>query len=139
MEEALIEVPTRRRCSGIDLISERIPDETMILTFQYLLGKHGLGEKIPETVKAHLNVWDMTMRQVAIVDATLIAARTSIKNNEVKRDPYADALAQEGQSVVLRDESPCWGGSGPWPDPLGCHQFRQCTGPRARRRVAAWR
>ena len=71
------------------------------------------------------------MRQVAIVDATLIAARTSIKNNEVKRDPYADALAQEGQSVVLRDESPCWGGSGPWPDPLGCHQFRQCTGPRA--------
>ena len=32
MEEALIEVPTMRRFAGIDLISDRIPDETTILT-----------------------------------------------------------------------------------------------------------
>jgi IS5 family transposase len=46
MEEALIEVPTMRRFAGIELISDRIPDETTILTFRHLLEKHGLGEQI---------------------------------------------------------------------------------------------
>jgi IS5 family transposase len=35
MEEALIEVPTMRRFAGIELISDRIPDETTILTFRH--------------------------------------------------------------------------------------------------------
>ena len=46
MEEALIEVPTMRRFTGIELISDRIPDETTILTFRHLLEKHGLSEQI---------------------------------------------------------------------------------------------
>ena len=54
MEEALIEVPTMRRFAGIELISDRIPDETTILTFRHLLEKHELGEQIFETVKAHI-------------------------------------------------------------------------------------
>ena len=84
MEEALIE-----------LISDRIPDETTILTqwvrhaglcpgSRHLLEKHKLGEQIHccaedfvyETVKAHLSERGMTMRQDTIVDATLIAAPT---------------------------------------------------------------
>jgi IS5 family transposase len=87
MEEALIEVPTMRRFSGIELISDRIPDETTILTFRHLLEKHGLGEQVFETVKAHLSEKGMTMRQGTIVDATLIAAPSSTKNKEGKRDP----------------------------------------------------
>jgi len=87
MEEALIEVPTMRRFAGINLISDRIPDETTILTFRHLLEKHGLGEQIFETVKAHLSERGMTMRQGTIVDATLIAAPSSTKNKEGKRDP----------------------------------------------------
>jgi IS5 family transposase len=46
MEEALIEVPTMRRFAGIDLISDRIPDETTILTFRHLLEANELGEQI---------------------------------------------------------------------------------------------
>jgi IS5 family transposase len=87
MEEALIEVPTMRRFAGIDLISDRIPDETTILTFRHLLEKHGLGEQIFETVKDHLSQRGMTMRQGTIVDATLIAAPSSTKNKDGKRDP----------------------------------------------------
>ena len=87
MEEALIEVPTMRRFAGIELISDRIPDETTILTFRHLLEKYDLGEQIFETVKAHLSHRGMTMRQGTIVDATLIAAPSSTKNNEGKRDP----------------------------------------------------
>jgi IS5 family transposase len=87
MEEALIEVPTMRRFAGIELISDRIPDETTILTFRHWLEKHGLGEQVFETVKAHLSARGMTMRQGTIVDATLIAAPSSTKNKEGKRDP----------------------------------------------------
>ncbi len=86
MEEALIEVTTMRRFAGIDLISDRIPDETTILTFRHLLEKNALGEQIFETVNTHLIARDMSMRQGTIVDATLIAAPSSTKNKEGKRD-----------------------------------------------------
>jgi IS5 family transposase len=87
MEEALIEVPTMRRFAGIELISDRIPDETTILTFRHLLEKHGLGEQIFDIVKALLAARGVTMRQGTIVDATLIAAPSSTKNKDGKRDP----------------------------------------------------
>jgi IS5 family transposase len=64
-----------------------IPDETTILPFRHLLEKHDLGEQIFETVKAHPSARGMTMRQGTIVDATLIAAPSSTKNKEGKRDP----------------------------------------------------
>ncbi len=87
MEEALIKVITMRRFAGIDLICDRIPDETTILTFRHLLETHGLNEQIFDTVKAHLSVRGMTMRQGTIIDATLIAAPSSTKNKDGKRDP----------------------------------------------------
>jgi IS5 family transposase len=87
IEEALIEVPTMRRFAGSELISDRIPDETPILTFRHLLEKHKLGEQIFETVKAHLRARGMTMRQGTIVDATLIAAPRSTKNKEGEGHP----------------------------------------------------
>jgi IS5 family transposase len=80
MEDALIEVPIKRRFAGIDMISDRIPDETTILSFRHLLEKNDLGQQIFETVKAHLSARGMTMRQGTIVDATLIAAPSSTKN-----------------------------------------------------------
>lgn len=87
MEDALIEVPTMRRFAAIDMLSDRIPDETTILAFRHLLEKHNLGEGIFETVKSHLSKRGMTMRQGTIVDATLIAAPSSTKNKDSKRDP----------------------------------------------------
>jgi len=87
MKDALIEVPIMRSFSGINMISDRIPDETTILSFRHLLEKHDLGQPIFETVKAHLSARGMTMRQGTNVDATLIAAPSSTKNNEGKRDP----------------------------------------------------
>jgi IS5 family transposase len=87
MEDALIEVPTMRRFAGIDMISDRIPDETTILAFRHLLEKHNLGEQIFETVKAHLKANGMAMKQGTIIDATLIAAPSSTKNKTGERDP----------------------------------------------------
>lgn len=87
MEDALIEVPTMRRFAGIDMISERIPDETTILAFRHLLEKHNLGEQIFETVKVNLKATGMAMKQGTIIDATLIAAPSSTKNKSGERDP----------------------------------------------------
>lgn len=87
MEDALIEVPTMRRFAGIDLISDRIPDETTILAFRHLLEKHDLGDQVFEAVKAHLKANGMAMKQGTIIDATLIAAPSSTKNQKGERDP----------------------------------------------------
>ena len=87
MEDALIEVPTMRRFAGIDMLSDRIPDETTILAFRHLLEKHNLGEQIFETVNAHLKERGMAMKQGTIIDATLIAAPSSTKNKAGERDP----------------------------------------------------
>ena len=87
MEDALIEVPIMRRFAGIDMFSERIPDETTILAFRHLLEKHNLGKQIFQTVKAHLKDRGMAMKQGTIIDATLIAAPSSTKNKAGERDP----------------------------------------------------
>jgi IS5 family transposase len=87
MDEALIELPTMRRFAGIELISDRIPDERTILTFRHLLEKHDLGAQVFEIVKAHLCGRGMTIRQGTIIDTSLIAAPNSTKNKEGKRNP----------------------------------------------------
>lgn len=66
-----------RRFAGIELMSDRIPDETTIRAFRHLLEKRGLGEQILDTVKAHVSARGMAMRQGTIVHATLIAAPSS--------------------------------------------------------------
>lgn len=87
MEDALIEVATMRRFAGIALITDRIPDETTILAFRHLLEENELGEQIFEAVKAHLKANGMAMKQGTIIDATIIAAPSSTKNEKRERDP----------------------------------------------------
>ena len=87
MEDALIEVPTMRRFAGIELVRDRIPDETTILAFRHLLENHDLGQQNFETVKAHLKQRGMAMKQGTIIDATLISAPSSTKNKTGERDP----------------------------------------------------
>lgn len=43
-----------RRFAGIPLITDRIPDQTTILSFWHLLEQNDLRELIFEAVKAHL-------------------------------------------------------------------------------------
>ncbi len=131
MEEALIEVLTMRRFAGIDLISDRIPDESTILTCRHLLEKQKLGEQIFETVMAHLSAKGMTMRQGTIVDATLIAAPSSTKNKAGERDPemhqtkkgnqwYYRMMPQAREAVGAHRRR-----HGFRPDPLGGGNCRQ--------------
>jgi IS5 family transposase len=87
MEDSLLEVATMRRFAGIALIADRIPDETTILAFRHLLEQKDLGAQIFEAVKAHLKANGMAMKQGTIIDATIIAAPCSTKNEKRQRDP----------------------------------------------------
>ena len=76
-----------RRFAGIGQITDRIPDETTILAFRHLLEKNNLGLPIFEAVNAELKANGMTMKQGTIIDATIIAAPSSTKNEQRERDP----------------------------------------------------
>jgi IS5 family transposase len=71
---------------GIDLISDRITDATMILSFRHLLEKHDFGRQIIETLKAPSMQRGMAMKHGTIIDATLISAPSSTKNKTEERD-----------------------------------------------------
>jgi IS5 family transposase len=97
MEDALIEVAILRCFVGIALISDQIPDESTILAFRHLLEQQNLGEEIVEAVKAHLKANGMAMRQVSIVDATIIEAPSSTKNKAGERDPERHQAKKRNQ------------------------------------------
>ena len=86
MEEALYEIPTLRRFAQLGG-RDAIPDETTILNFRRLLEAQGLAKKIFERVKAHLARKGQSLRAGTIVDATIIAAPSSTKNQDGERDP----------------------------------------------------
>jgi IS5 family transposase len=86
-EETLYDSEAMRRFAGIELGDDRIPDETTILNFRHLLERHGLTEAIFADVNAHLADKGITLRSGTLVDATIIDAPSSTKNQAKARDP----------------------------------------------------
>ncbi|CCG36489.1 putative transposase [Xanthomonas citri pv. mangiferaeindicae LMG 941] len=64
-----------------------MPDETTILNFRRLLERHDLARKLFNRVNAHLGRKRLSLRGGTIVDATIIAAPSSTKNQNGERDP----------------------------------------------------
>jgi IS5 family transposase len=87
MEEALHDVPLFRDFAGLGGWSERLPDESTILRFRHLLEQHKLAPQILQTVNELLRAKGLMLRAGTVVDATLIAAPSSTKNNSGQRDP----------------------------------------------------
>jgi IS5 family transposase len=87
VEEAIYDSAAMRRFVGIDLGREAAPDETTIVRFRHLLEKHSLGKKLAEQVQRHLEAQGLKVARGTIVDATIIAAPSSTKNKDQKRDP----------------------------------------------------
>ena len=86
-EEALYDMESMRRFVGIDLGNEPVPDETTICKFRHLLETHDLGERIFQEVNAHLEEKGLRLSEGTIMDATIINAPSSTKNQDRKRDP----------------------------------------------------
>lgn len=86
MEEALYDTVSMRRFAQLGGLDE-VPDETTILHFRHLLERHDLARQLFEQVNAHLARKGQSLRGGTIVDATIISAPSSTKNEEGKRDP----------------------------------------------------
>jgi transposase, IS5 family len=87
IEDAIYDSQAIRGFVGIDLNRESAPDATTLLKFRRLLENNELTRKIFDTINGHLAEKGLIMREGTIVDATLIAASPSTKNEDKKRDP----------------------------------------------------
>jgi transposase, IS5 family len=87
VEEAFYESATLRRFAGVDLGVAPAPDETTVLRFRHLLEKHDLGGAMLDAVNLHLAAKGIRIETGTIVDATIIHAPSSTKNEKKERDP----------------------------------------------------
>jgi IS5 family transposase len=86
MEDALYDIESMRRFADIDIEVDVIPDETTILHFRHLLERHNLTKQIFEKTQRYLSEKGLLLREGTIVDATIINAPSSTKNQERTRD-----------------------------------------------------
>src|SRR3982751_6272294 len=87
MEDSLYDSESMRRFARIELGEDAIPDETTICKFRHLLEEHELTKRIFTEVRGYLDGKGLILREGTIVDATIITAPSSTKNDEKKRDP----------------------------------------------------
>jgi len=87
IEDAIYDSQAIRRFVGIDLARESAPDATTLLRFRRLLEAHDLARGIFEAINAHLAAKGLMLKEGTIVDATIIAAPSSTKNESGERDP----------------------------------------------------
>ena len=87
VEEALYDSMVMRQFVGIDLGREPVPDETTVCKFRHLLEEQQLGGEMLETVNLHLQSKGVRITTGTIVDATIIEAPSSTKNQDQARDP----------------------------------------------------
>jgi IS5 family transposase len=85
-EDALYDIPALREFCRIDLGRERVPDATTLLGFRHLLEEHKLGAAMFAKVGELLLKNGMKLSGGTIVDATIIAAPSSTKNQDNARD-----------------------------------------------------
>src|SRR3954471_14572170 len=87
VEEALYDSQALRGFAGIELNRDPVPDATTVLHFRHWLERHDLTKGLFDEVGAMLEERGLLMRQGTIVDATIIAAPPSTKNQQQSRDP----------------------------------------------------
>jgi IS5 family transposase len=87
LEDALYDSQALQSFARIDLSAEGVPDATTLLNFRHLLETHDLCKALFTAINADLTARGLLLRAGTLVDATLIAAPSSTKNQDKQRDP----------------------------------------------------
>ena len=87
MEDALYDIACMRSFAGLDLFDESMPDETTILRFRRLLERHQLTSAMMSAINDTLEQKGLLLKGGTMVDATIIHAPPSTKNEAKQRDP----------------------------------------------------
>lgn len=86
-EDAIYDSQAIRGFVRIDLAREAAPDATTLLKFRRLLETHQLTERIFASINSHLAAKGLMLKEGTVVDATIISAPSSTKNQSGQRDP----------------------------------------------------
>ena len=87
VEDAIYDSQALRNFMGIDLCRQSVPDATTLMGFRHLLEANDLTKAMLVEVNVMLMARGLLMTQGTLVDATLIAAPSSTKNQKHGRDP----------------------------------------------------
>jgi len=97
MEEALHDMAVYRWFAGLDSGASRLPDESTILRFRHFLEEFGPTKIILAEVNAILQSKGILLKSGTAIDATLISAPSSTKNDGGSRDPEMHQTKQGNQ------------------------------------------
>ena len=84
MEDSLDDIESMRRFARVSL--DRVPDETTLCKFRHYLERTGDTKKLFEVTESYLSERGLIVREGTIVDATIIQASSSRKNQQRARD-----------------------------------------------------
>jgi len=87
VEDAIYDSYAFRKFMGINFIDEQVPDATTLLKFRHMMEQSGIGEQLFRAINYVIEQSGYMMRGGTIVDATIINASPSTKNEEKARDP----------------------------------------------------
>ena len=87
IEDAIYDSYALRWFMKLSFVDKQVPDATTLLKFRHLLEKHGIAKVFFNAFTNTLEKCGYLMRGGTIVDATLIQAPSSTKNEKKERDP----------------------------------------------------
>lgn len=87
VEDAIYDSYALRWFMRINFVDEQAPDATTLLKFRHLLEEHNIAKVLFHAFTSTLEKCGYMMRGGSIVDATLIQAPSSTKNEKKERDP----------------------------------------------------
>jgi IS5 family transposase len=87
VEDAVYDSQALRQFLSIDLSQQSVPDATTLMGFRHLLEAHNLTQAMLVEINAMLIERGLLMSKGTLVDATLIAAPSSTRNQAHARDP----------------------------------------------------
>jgi len=96
-EEALYDIESMRRFALLELCKDAIPDETTILNFRRLIEKHKLSVALFNEINTYLVDKGIKVSKGSMIDATIIQAPTSTKNQDKQRDPEMHSTRKNNQ------------------------------------------
>jgi IS5 family transposase len=97
LEDAVHDRLSFQRFLRLDPLTQKVPDESTVLHFRHVLEEHRLTEAIFARVRTQLEERGLLVKSGTIVDATILAASGSTKNQQGKRDPEMGSTQKGGQ------------------------------------------
>ena len=96
VEDAIYDSLAFKEFMKISFGNFKVPDETTLCNFRHLLEENKIGEKINELVKNMLENSGLIMHGETVVDATIITASKSTRNENHERDPEMKSTKKGG-------------------------------------------